>query len=268
MAPDGQNFRSINAMRMLASARNMTLDSLIAKGYDHYLAAFEVLLPTLLEAWSQAPDSVRTHLAEPVQLLRAWDLRASEASVATTLATEWGSRMLRKAPPPRTIEESSNGVGMIDAAARNSTPSERLAFLSDVLRELSVKFGTWKVPWGDLNRYQRLTGKIVETYSDSAASLPVGFASSSFGSLPSFQSRFMPGTKLRYGISGNSFIAAVEFGPHLVAKTIVTGGESSDPTSPHFTDQAEGYIKGHFKDVYFYKEDVLAHAEKTYHPGD
>jgi len=88
-----------------------------------------------------------------------------------------------------------------------------------------------------------------------------------WGSLPSFYSRRLD-TKNRYGLSGNSFIAAVEFGPRLKAKTILTGGESFNPSSPHFTDQAEGFLEGKFKDINFYREDVLKNAERTYHPGD
>jgi len=69
-------------------------------------------------------------------------------------------------------------------------------------------------------------------------------------------------------VSGNSLIAAVEFGKKVVARTIVTGGESSDPASPHLTDQAAMYLSGRFKDVMFYPEDVKAGAVKTYRPGE
>jgi acyl-homoserine lactone acylase PvdQ len=268
MAPDGQNFRSVNAIRLLENARNLTLDSLIAKGYNHYLSAFEVLLPSLRAAWKSAPDSIKEALQGPMAVLDNWNMYAADTSVATTLAVEWGTRMSKKARRPATMEQASNAVGTIQSEVDNASAEETIRYLREAIQELTGKFGTWHVPWGNVNRYQRLTGKIQETYDDSRSSIPVGFASSAFGSLPSFATRYMPGTQKRYGYSGNSFIAAVEFGPHLRAKTIATGGESSDPASPHFTDQAEGYALGRFKDVYFYKEDVLAHAEATYHPGE
>lgn len=145
---------------------------------------------------------------------------------------------------------------------------QRLHMLKDVLADLQDRFGTWKIAWGELCRYQRLTGKIDETYDDAQPSLPVGLTSSAFGALPSVQSRVMTGTKKRYAYSGNSFIAAVEFGKRLYARTIVTGGESSNPASPHFSDQIEGYLNGHFKEVLFYKEDVMKNVEKSYRPGE
>ncbi|WP_431218001.1 penicillin acylase family protein [Puia sp. P3] len=139
--------------------------------------------------------------------------------------------------------------------------------MSAVVSELKKQYGTWKINWGDRCRYQRLTGKITETYDDARPSVAVGLVASSFGALPSYVSRVMPNTKKRYGYSGNSFIAAVEFGKKVKAKTIVTGGESSDPASPHFSDQATMYLFGVFKDVLFYKEDVLKNVEKKYQPG-
>ncbi|HTD39406.1 MAG TPA: penicillin acylase family protein, partial [Mucilaginibacter sp.] len=124
--------------------------------------------------------------------------------------------------------------------------------------------GAWKIEWGEINRYQRPADGT--TFDDRLLSLPVALVGSQFGQLPSFQSK-STNTQKRYGYSGNSFIAAVEFGPHLKAKSIITGGESFDPSSAHFTDQAEGFINGHFKDILFYKTDVLKHAKRSYHPG-
>jgi acyl-homoserine-lactone acylase len=60
----------------------------------------------------------------------------------------------------------------------------------------------------------------------------------------------------------------VEFGKRIKAKSILTSGQSGNPSSPHFKDQALMYSQGQFKEVLFYKDDVVKHAEKTYHPGD
>jgi len=268
MAPDGENFRAINAAQLLSGANNFTLDSLTVKGYDHYLSAFDVLLPALFDAYASAVDSVHKALQEPIAILQKWDRRSAARSVATTLAVEWGTRMAQYAPRPRTSEEASNAVENVRVEIAQSTPQQRTAELLAAINDLRQRYGNWKIEWGEICRYQRLTGKIVETYDDRRQSFPVGLVSSAFGELPSFVSRVMPTTKKRYGVSGNSFIAAVEFGKRVKARTIVTGGESSDPASPHFSDQAAMYVNGQFKDVLFYPEDVQGHAEKKYHPGE
>ena len=267
MAPDGENFRALNAIRLLSGAADFTLDSLIAKGYDHYLTAFEVLLPSLFDAYAGAPDSVKRALQQPVAFLQKWDKRSAIHSVATTLAVEWATRMGQLAPRPRTPEDASHAVENVAAEIEHSTARQKTDTLMAVIADLTRRYGSWRIEWGDICRYQRLTGKIIETYDDKQPSLPVGLVSSAFGALPSFASRVMPNTKKRDGYSGNSFIAAVEFGKKVKARTIVTGGESSDPASLHFSDQASMYLGGRFKDVLFYPEDVLKNIEKKYHPG-
>ncbi len=268
MAPDGENFRALNAIRLLSGADNFTLDSLISKGYDHYLTAFDVLLPALFEAYSQAPDSTRKMLAEPIAVLQKWDRRSAVHSVATNLAVEWATRMAAYAPRPKTPEEGSNAVANVAAELARSTPEQKTGELLAVVNDLRRQYGSWRIEWGEQCRYQRLTGNIAETYDDRKPSIAVGLVSSAFGELPSFVSRVMPTTKKRYGVSGNSFIAAVEFGKRLTARTIVTGGESSDPASPHFSDQAAMYLTGQFKEVFFYREDVEKNVEKKYRPGE
>ena len=268
MAPDGENFRALNAMRLLAGANDFTLDSLIAKGYDHYLAAFDVLLPALMDAYAGSPDSTKKVLQEPIAILQKWDRRSAIHSVATTLAVEWGTRILKYAPRPATVEAGSDALNMVKAALEHCTAEQKAGELAAAMADLKRRYGNWKVEWGDICRYQRLTGKIAETYDDKKPSLPVGLVASSFGQLPSYVSRVMPETSKRYGVSGNSFIAAVEFGKRVTARTIITGGESSDPASPHFTDQAAMYLGGKFKEVLFYPEDVRAGAVATYRPGE
>ncbi|HVV53885.1 MAG TPA: penicillin acylase family protein [Mucilaginibacter sp.] len=265
MAPDGQNYRAINAMKLLGEAKNVTLDDLIAKGYDHYLAAFDDMLPSLFSAYDKANDSVKQELEEPIQLLKEWDRRSAVHSVATTIAVEWGTRMFRAMPVPKTVEEYTYQTDNVRRLLKTIAPEKELGLLSESIKDLRKRYVAWKVEWGSINRYQRPPDGI--TFDDRSESIPVGLVGSQFGQLPSFQSRTM-NTKKRYGYSGNSFIAAVEFGPHLKAKSIVTGGESFDPESTHFDDQAEGFVNGKFKDVYFYKADVLKHAELTYHPGE
>jgi len=265
MSPDGENYRGVNAIRLLKDAKHMTLDSLIDKGYDHYLTAFDALLPALFNAYGMADDSTRQSLAGPVKILQDWDRRSAVHSVATTLAVEWGTRIFMALPRAQTVEESTAQTARMISMLENMDRRKEVEMLTESVKSLEKRYGTWKIEWGDINRYQRPADGI--TFDDKLLSIPVGMVGSQFGQLPSFQSRTV-NTQKRYGYSGNSFIAAVEFGPCVKAKSIITGGVSFDPASKHFTDQADGYINGKFKDVLFYREDVLKHVERTYHPGE
>jgi acyl-homoserine lactone acylase PvdQ len=268
MAPDGQNFRAINAMRLLEGKNKFTFDQLIHEvGYSHYLAAFEVLLPPLIKAWEElAPaDSMKEKLREAIVELKNWDLNASENSIATTLAVEWATKMQPKASAAANPYQQSDVTGQIQSMISNTSSWQKLQLFDATLNEISQRFGTWKQTWGSVNRYQR---KVNDAFSDQDSSFAVGLGAGTWGSIPSFATRRFPQTSKRYGISGNSFIACVEFGKKLKAKTIITGGQSFDPASPHYTDQARGYIQGNLKEINFYKLDVLRHAEKQYHPGE
>ena len=143
-----------------------------------------------------------------------------------------------------------------------------LESLSDASDGLAADFGSWKTPWGDINRFQRLTGDIVQPFSDAGPSLPVGFTSSVWGSLASFGARPYPGTKKWYGTSGNSFVAVVEFGEKVRARAVTAGGESGNPGSPHFNDEAGRYSTGDLREVYFYRAQLKGHTEREYHPGN
>ena len=271
MAPDGENFRGVNAVRVLGKGQNYTIDKAIESGYDTYLAAFEVLVPALIKAFDtqlSPNDSLHQQLKEPIAELKKWDYRSSEKSIATALAIEWAQKLAPSIQKLYIDDGETDQVENTKKMAATASASELLMPLLAVVNELKKKFGKWEMPWGELNRFQRLTGDIVSQYDDNQASTPVGFASALWGSLPSYNSRYYPNTKKRYGVGGNSFVCAVEFGSKIKAKSLLAGGESGDPNSKHFRDQLTMYTTGQFKDVLFYKEDVVKNAERTYHPGE
>ncbi len=263
MSPDGQNYRGVRAVQLFSSPGKLTLQNLTGKGYDHYLAAFDVLLPPLLSAYSQAPDSLRNNLQVAIDTLRRWDRRSSVTSVATTLATEYATIVFSNLPRPASVEAGTYQTERVERLLAAASAQQQLNWLNTAISQLQQKYGNWQVPLGDVNRYQRLAdGK----FDDNQPSLPAGAVASTFGQLPSFVSRTQNTVK-RYGYSGNSFIAAVEFGPKVKAKSIITGGQSFNPASSNFNSQAKGYLNGSFKDVLFYKQDVMKHISMIYHPG-
>jgi acyl-homoserine-lactone acylase len=238
--------RGKHALRVLPNRKDFALESLVAAAYDSYLPSFAERIPALLKAWDAAPagNALKEKLSEQIALLRAWDFRWGVTSVPTSLAVYWG-------------EEVGRVTG--DAAM--------LQALSAASDKLARDFGTWKTPWGDINRFQRLTGDIVQPFNDAGPSIPVGFTSSRWGSLASFGARTYKGTKKMYGTTGNSFVAVVEFGDRVKARAVSAGGESGDPKSPHFNDQAMRYSTGDLRDVYFYRSQLEGHIERQYHPG-
>jgi acyl-homoserine lactone acylase PvdQ len=260
-----ENARGVHAIRVLSNKKDFTIDSVIAAGYDSFLPPFEGMVPPLVKAWDALPADapLKATLADQVALLRAWDFRWGASSVATTLAVFWGEDLAQRVG----AEARKAGVPVFEFMETRATAQQRLEALAAVSARLQADFGTWKTPFGDVNRFQRLTGAIVQPFNDAAPSIPVGFASARWGSLASFGARTYPGTKKMYGTSGNSFIAVVEFGPQVRARAVSAGGESGDPSSKHFNDQAARYATGNLREVYFYPSQLTGHTERQYHPG-
>lgn len=257
-----ESARGRHAVRVLQGKKDFTLDSLIAAAYDSYLTWFEKPIPALVKAWEQTPasDPLKAKTSEQIALLRAWNLRWSVASVPTSLAIFWAEDLQRKA--------RRAGLIAADYIAKEATAEQLLQSLAAASDKLTADFGTWKTPWGDINRFQRLTGDIVHPFTDAGPSLPVGFTSATWGSLASFGARPYKGSKKIYGTSGNSFVAVIEFGKTVRAKAVSAGGESGDPSSPHFNDQAKRYSAGDLREVYFYRSQLKGHTERTYQPGN
>ena len=261
----GENPRGLHAIRVLEKKKDFTLDSLIAAAYDSYLPEFAELIPKLLKACEQTPASnpLKSRLSEPVSMLRSWDFRWSADSVATSLAVYWGEEIGRRVADAA----KKAGINTDEYVSKSAAPDQLVDALGAASEKLANDFGSWKTPWGDINRYQRVNGDIVQKFDDAKPSIPVAFTSSRWGSLASFGARTYPGTKKMYGTSGNSFVAVVEFGDRVKAKAVTAGGESGNPASPHFGDQAVRYSTGNLRDVYFYRADVDQHVERQYHPG-
>ncbi len=270
MAPDGENFRGINAARLLNEKSSYTMDDVILAGYDTRMAAFEILVPALVLAFNQVPyeDSLFALLAGPVAVLQRWDYRCGEKSLATTLAVEWGQRLLpdiAKTALPRT--EKGDWVQKTQLFAERASPKALLLPLLVTIRDLENKYGRWQIPWGEVNRFQRISSDIQNQFDDKQPSIPIAYTGGNWGTLPSYYSSTFPDTKKRYGEHGNSFVCVVEFGEKVKAKSLLAGGQSGDESSKHFFDQGEMYRKGQFKDVLFYREDVVKNAKRTYKPG-
>jgi acyl-homoserine lactone acylase PvdQ len=262
----GETARGLHAVRVLENKKDFTLESLNAAAYDSYLTWFAKTIPALLKAYDAAPESdpLKAKLAEQIAALRGWDYRWGVDSVPTSLAVYWGLEVEKVAKAGALEDE----VPIYNYVAAKVPGQQLLEALSAASDRLTADFGTWKTPWGDINRFQRVENLIYPRFDDSKPSIPVEFTSAIWGSLASFGAKPYPNTKKWYGTSGNSFVAVVEFGPKVRAKAVTAGGESGHPGNKHFNDEAERYATGNLREVYFYRDQLKGHTEREYHPGE
>ncbi len=260
----GGNARGLHADLLLTGKTGWTAERLRAAAFDPYLPAFAKLVPELVAAWRALPegDPRRAALAEPVAVLAGWDHRWRADSVATSLAVFWGDQLWREVGSFAQAER----MNVPDYIAAKVDAGTRLAALSAAVERLQRDLGSWKTPWGQINRFQRLDDALQPHFDDARPSVPVPFTSAQWGSLASFGAKTW-GTKRYYGTSGNSFVAVVSFGPRVSASAVMAGGQSGDPGSRHFADQIDRYASGNLRKVYFYPDELTGHVERRYRPG-
>lgn len=264
MSIDRENFRGVHAIGLLKDKSGFTMNSLIELAHDPYLPAFEALIPGLVKAYYEHHDR-NPKLQGVMDVLADWDFKTGKESVAMTLAHFYGTKYYQEGKFP----EGMIPMERVKFLGSKSPNEEKLRIFEAVIDQLTEDFGTWEMPWGEVNRYQRLNGDVRQVFDDNKPSIPIGFASGRWGALAAYGARYSnENAKKLYGTRGNSFVAAVEFGEKVKAKSILAGGQSGDLSSPHFDDQIQKYADVEWKDVPFYKEDVLKRAKKTYKPGE
>ena len=243
MAPEPDTPRAQMSRRILAGTAQISYDELNRLAFDTRLLRAETEVPAMIKAWKDNPaDGLKPVIAE----LEKWDFKASTNSVATTVYLLW----LERYTPRR----------------------QTLDVLTEAVTTLEKQWGTWQVPWGDLSRIQRPDARqnanVQAAFRDSEPSIPVAGAPGPAGVVFNFYPFPAPGQKRRYGMAGTSYAGVVEFGKTVKAKTILQFGESGDPASPHYFDQAPLYARQEFKPAWFSKAEIASHKTRVYHPGE
>jgi acyl-homoserine lactone acylase PvdQ len=260
--------RAKRSRQMLGGMHDLTLDELKVAAYDTTLYWPQQELPKYARKFKDL-ERADPHTAKLVKQyldhLLAWDCRITAESTEATLCTAWYEELFGEGYP---------GEVMKPQYAADTTAQFKA--LADAATTLKFRHGDWKVPWGTVHRAQRSANSadLLELpFDDKRLSLasvgghgPMGVIFTQYYSPPIYIP-FKKSLKKSYGLIGATYMGVYEFGERIEGATVLHFGESGDPQSPHFFDQARLLAAGQFKPELFYWDDVAGGAVSAYHPG-
>lgn len=236
---EGENNRSLRFMELIGQYDKLSYDDFKEIKYDQKYPDSLILIGNIKTVFELKKEKFQEY-AELLDLIQGWDRRGGAENIGAAQWNLYYNFMLSLL--------SENKVKIEDTI----THEYHEQALERTQDHLSKNFGRLDISLGDIQRHIRggknlpvsgLIDMIAPTYS-----------------VPTDEGRLR-------AVSGESYIMLIRYtkdGPEL--ETVIPYGNSSDPESPHYTDQMQMYLDKKLKVMSLEREEVMAEALRVYKP--
>ena len=242
------NTRGERLFNVLGQDRKFTLEEMKALGFDTYVLAADVIVPLIERAWAAGPTGDRK-LARAVEQLRGWDRCSGVDSVAYTYLHFWGVAYSEMFSPARFARFNAYTRRQIDIGSATEQ-KDALAALEKAIGHIEKLFGRAEVPWGQVNVVVR------------GGTFPMD-GDAMYGPLHPDEGVEQDDGRI-FSNDGWGHLMVVMEGEPKQIWSLVPYGESEDPRSPHFNDQAKLHSRRQAKRFWFTPAEILAHTESVW----
>jgi acyl-homoserine-lactone acylase len=250
MANNGpMSLRAQQSSHLMADPSKITFDDFVVRKLtSHVLMTDRVLDDLLAAAAASADPDVQAAAA----VLKAWDRTVNAGARGALLFEAWARRFAG----PNYISDANYKVRWdaarpIDTPYGLKDPDQAVAMLKAAATEARASYGALDRPFGEVSRFA--LGKV---------DLP---GNGGFGNLGVFH--VMTWSPLKDGkrtpVHGETWMSMVEFSTPIKAVGLMSYGNSTQPGSPHRSDQLEHLSQKTFRNLWTTRAEVEQNLKAT-----
>jgi len=220
-------------------------------GFDTYILPAEVIVPLLVNGFERSQAEFKDpRLRRAVEVLRDWNRSSRKDSAAFTYLYFWGKCYQKLYSLAKFERFKAYDRQRIDV---HSGKEQRMALtaLAAALDLIQARFGRSEVPWGDINVVAR--GK----------TFPLDGSGAMYEPLHLDEGDEQPNGQIHCRDGWGHLMIVVEGQPKQVW-SLLPYGQSENPASPHYNDQAKLHSQCQVKQFWLTPRDILANTESIW----
>jgi acyl-homoserine-lactone acylase len=249
--------RGARATQLLAAVDKAGFEEGRAIAFDTYVPPADLWVPLILQGYEESKESPADgitssaeedrRLAEAVRLLESWDRFATRDSTGATLFRFW-----RLA-----CEEMESPVGrdrfLTKLPNTDQVRRDAITALLQAANRLHENYGRLAVPWGEVKRLSR-GDREWPLSGDGLGSLGMDTLRATAGAAFNDDHQII-------ARGGQCVTSVVMLTDPPQIRAVVAYGQSNNPNSPHFADQAPLYSEERLREVPWTLEQLQANVE-------